>query len=193
MVLWFLDRTLVFEDRLIYRRVSHLYFALLHMRDCIYDIYLQNDEMQLKGVIKKDINNIDFFIIKYQAKYPPANLPNYVQSFKNFAGLSRSELTSSVISFYITGEKEDIWWIGYNLSPPHLKGRFGIDRASNAAKKRIEEKAQYYTFLYGSTAIDSPPESDDQKYLYKMQDSVVWMRISSFNDFFKISNNTGEL
>ena len=85
----------------------------------------------------------------------------------------------SIKSFYITGDSGDVCWLGYNLEPPHLDGRFGLDKASLTVKKRIEEVSNQKRlgyFFYGSLSIDSPPISDDKRFLFKASDSVVWKR-----------------
>ena len=45
-------------------------------------------------------------------------------------------------------------------------------------KESIEKRREllYGHSLYGSLSIDSPPISDDRRYLFKASDSVVWIR-----------------
>ena len=86
----------------------------------------------------------------------------------------------SIKSFYITGDSGDVCWLGYNLEPPHVEGQFGLDRASPNIKEGLENFSKRFKYprhaLYGSLSIDSPPASDDNRYRFKVSDSVVWIR-----------------
>ena len=181
IALCFFDCTLTFEDRLITGHISpayrRIYYILAGIRKDIYIVLSQCKNIEeIKLLTEKNKNNIRSYIQKYREMFPP-------DIYQNFGGISNSELVPSVISFYVTGEKSDVWWIGYNLCPPHLKGRFGLDRASRRARRDIEKWAitqdpNPRPFLYGSSSIDVPPISDDVSSLYKEQDTVVWLRIS---------------
>ena len=158
-----LDHTLVFYDRLIqgghaFPPVRVVDGRLGYMEDilCYYVSKYNESRDILLSDLRRGVNNMKMLTEKYQYKTEP-----------------------SIKSFYITGDSGDVCWLGYNLEPPHLDGRFGLDRASLTVKKRIEEVSNQKRlgyFFYGSLSIDSPPISDDKRFLFKASDSVVWKR-----------------
>ena len=158
-----LDHTLVFYDRLIqgghaFPPVRVVDGRLGYMEDilCYYVSKYNESRDILLSDLRRGVNNMKMLTEKYQYKTEP-----------------------SIKSFYITGDSGDVCWLGYNLEPPHVEGRFGLDRASLTVKKRIEEVSNQKRlgyFFYGSLSIDSPPISDDKRFLFKASDSVVWKR-----------------
>ena len=158
-----LDHTLVFYDRLIqgghaFPPVRVVDGRLGYMEDilCYYVSKYNESRDILLSDLRRGVNNMKMLTEKYQYKTEP-----------------------SIKSFYITGDSGDVCWLGYNLEPPHLDGRFGLDRANLTVKKRIEEVSNQKRlgyFFYGSLSIDSPPISDDKRFLFKASDSVVWKR-----------------
>ena len=163
LVYHWLDHTLVFYDRLIqgghaFPPVRVVDGRLGYMEDilCYYvSKYNESRDIFLSD-LRRGVNNMKMLTEKYQYKTDP-----------------------SIKSFYITGDSGDVCWLGYNLEPPHLDGRFGLDKASPTVKKRIEEVSNQKRlgyFFYGSLSIDSPPISDDNRYRFKASDSVVWIR-----------------
>lgn len=158
-----LDHTLVFYDRLIqgghaFPPVRVVDGRLGYMEDilCYYVSKYNESRDILLSDLRRGVNNMKMLTEKYQYKTEP-----------------------SIKSFYITGDSGDVCWLGYNLEPPHVEGRFGLDRASLTVKKRIEEVSNQKRlgyFFYGSLSIDSPPISDDKRFLFKASDSVVWIR-----------------
>ena len=163
LVYHWLDHTLVFYDRLIqgghaFPPVRVVDGRLGYMEDilCYYvSKYNESRDIFLSD-LRRGVNNMKMLTEKYQYKTDP-----------------------SIKSFYITGDSGDVCWLGYNLEPPHLDGRFGLDKASPTVKKRIEEVSNQKRlgyFFYGSLSIDSPPISDDKRYRFKASDSVVWIR-----------------
>ena len=160
-----LDHTLVFYDRLI--QGGHAFPPVK-----VVDERLGYMEDELSYYVSKNNKSRDIFLSGLRMDVN--NMKRLVEKYPDFAKSS-----VSFMSFYITGNSGDVCWLGYNLEPPHLEGRFGLDRASPSVKKRIEEfskQKRFGHFLYGSSSIDSPPISDDMRYLFKASDSVVWKR-----------------
>ena len=155
VVLWLLDRTLVFEDRLIRAQFAlapydRILGDLALIREMIYFVY-GNDEQYFRSAIEKNRNNIDLFLKKISSDFADLHWQ-----------LPPAIFNPSVISFYVTGKEGETWWLGYNLEPPPLKGRFGLDRVSQLMKEKISRgmkqlKPGRYDFLYGSFSIDAPP------------------------------------
>ena len=163
LVYHWLDHTLVFYDRIAgnYGAVSpvtRIHWYLSYTEDdlccCVHWYNVSKDIFTFD--LKKGINDIKSFIEKC-----PITANPFI----------------SLISFYVTVDSGDVCWLGYNLEPPHLEGQFGLDRASPVTKKNLEKFSRRFKHpLYGSSSIDSPPASDDRRYLFKASDSVVWIR-----------------
>ena len=165
LVYHWLDHTLVFYDRLI--QGGH---ALPPVK--VVDGRLAYMENLLSYYVSQNNKSRDVFLSDLMMGVN--NMKRLVEKYSSFANSS-----VPFMSFYITGDSGDVCWLGYNLEPPHVEGRFGLDRASPAVKKRIEElskQKRFGYFLYGSSSIDSPPISDDRRHLFKASDSVVWKR-----------------
>ena len=161
LVYYWLDQTVVVEDRNFMRfDVSYIFTSI---SDMVYDTYFTKKDVFEK--VKKDVNNIEVFLETYPDLYWPSD---------------PVLLNSSLISFYVSGVSEDVWWVGFNLEPPHIKGYFGLQRKSHVAKTRLEKAAIRMTLrkVYGSSSINVPPASDDLKYLFKSGDSAIWRRIA---------------
>ena len=160
LVCHWLDHTVIVEDRnFMSFDVSYIFTSISNM---VYDTYFTKKDVFEK--VKEDVNNIERFLEAYPDLYWPS---------------APILLNPSLISFYVTGASEDVWWIGFNLEPPHIKGYFGLQRKSHAAKIRLEKAAIRMTLrkVYGSSSINVPPASDDFKYLFKSSDSAIWRRI----------------
>ena len=156
-----LDHTVVVEDKTFMRAsVSHI---LTSISETVYHVYFTKKDVFEK--VKKGVNNIEVFLEAYPDLY-----------WRNDPVL----LNPSLISFYVSGASEDVWWVGFNLEPPHIRGYFGLQRKSHAAKTMFEKAAirMPYRKPYGSSSINVPPASDDLKYLFKASDSAIWRRIA---------------
>ena len=161
LVYHWLDHTVVVEDKNFMRAsVSHI---LTSISETVYHVYFTKKDAFEK--VKKGVNNIEVFLEAYPDLY-----------WRNDPVL----LNPSLISFYVTGASDDVWWVGFNLEPPHVKGYFGLQRKSHATKIRLEKAAirTPYRKPYGSSSINVPPASDDLKYLFKATDSAIWRRIT---------------
>ena len=180
-ILWVLDRTLVFEDRLLRDRYSPppriLCTTLMRLGWEIQGI-LDDHMVDFLSSVRRNTNNIEFFIEKYQS------LSYRMGWYANFCDLEVELLVPSMISCYISDDEQDTWWLGYNLAPPRLKGRFGSDRVSERVRESIERWVATrhpvpHTVLYGSSSIDRPPASADPAHWFTSQDTVAWLPMPS--------------
>ena len=164
LVYRWLDHTLVFYDRLIQggHAISPVRVVLLRLCSL---------EDKLSYYVSKDNESRDIFLSDLRIGVD--NMKMLVEKYPSIANSS-----VPFMSFYILGDSVDVFWLGYDLEPPHVEGRFGLDRASPTIKESIEKRREllYGHSLYGSLSIDSPPISDDRRYLFKASDSVVWIR-----------------
>ena len=161
LVYHWLDHTVVVEDKNFMRAsVSSIFTSIT---ETVYYVYFTKKDAFERA--KKDVNNIEVFLEAYPDLY-----------WRNDPVL----LNPSLISFYVTGASNDVWWVGFNLEPPHIKGYFGLQRKSHATKIGFEKAAirMPYRKPYGSSSINVPPASDDLKYLFKATDSAIWKRIT---------------
>lgn len=147
-----LDHTLMFY---VIRPINAIPWLFSTESEISYYVSKNNESRDIfLSDLKRGVNNMKMLV----EKYPFSSNP-------------------SIKSFYITGDSGDVCWLGYNLEPPHVEGRFGLDRMSPYHKESIEKKRKIHEhFLYGSSSIDSPPISDDKRFLFKASDSVVWIR-----------------
>lgn len=161
-----LDHTLVFYDRLI--QGGHPFPRVGFVKERLYSL-----EDDLSYYVSKDNESRDIFL---------SDLKRGINNMKMLVEKYPSTANPSVpfMSFYIMGDSGDVCWLGYNLEPPHVEGRFGLDRASPRIKEGLEKFSKRFKYpryaLYGSLSIDSPPASDDNRYRFKVSDSVVWIR-----------------
>ena len=161
LVYHWLDHTVVVEDKNFMRAsVSSIFTSIT---ETVYYVYFTKKDAFERA--KKDVNNIEVFLEAYPDLY-----------WRNDPVL----LNPSLISFYVTGASNDVWGVGFNLEPPHIKGYFGLQRKSHATKIGFEKAAirMPYRKPYGSSSINVPPASDDLKYLFKATDSAIWKRIT---------------
>ena len=161
LVYHWLDHTVVVEDKNFMRAsVSYIFTSIT---ETVYYVYFTKKDAFERA--KKDVNNIEVFLEAY---------PDF-----SWEG-NQVFLNPSLISFYVTGASNDVWWVGFNLEPPHIKGYFGLQRKSHATKIGFEKAAirMPYRKPYGSSSINVPPASDDLKYLFKATDSAIWKRIT---------------
>lgn len=152
---------------LVYRWLDHtLVFYVIRPINAIP--WLFSTESEISYYVSKNNESRDIFL---------SDLKRGVNNMKMLVEKYPFSSNPSIKSFYITGDSGDVCWLGYNLEPPHVEGRFGLDRMSPYHKESIEKKRKIHEhFLYGSSSIDSPPISDDKRFLFKASDSVVWIR-----------------
>ena len=108
-ILWVLDRTLVFEDRLLRDRYLAPYrvlsSTLIRMKMDIR-IVLTDHETEFKSVMKLHANNIDFFIENYRSLMNDIIRKSKVEFYgipQSFCGMDDELLVPSMISCYIFG------------------------------------------------------------------------------------------
>lgn len=161
LVYHWLDHTVVVEDKNF--MLTNVTSILTSISETVYYVYFTKKDAFERA--KKGVNNIEVFLEAY---------PDF-----SWEG-NQVFLNPSLISFYVTGASNDVWWVGFNLEPPHIKGYFGLQRKSHATKIRLEEVAirRSSRKIYGSSSINVPPASDDLKHLFKATDSAIWIRIT---------------
>ena len=152
---------------LVYHWLDHtLAFYVIRPSNAIP--WLISTESEISYYVSKNNESRDIFL---------SDLKRGVNNMKILVEKYPFSTNPSIKSFYITGDSGDVCWLGYNLEPPHVEGQFGLDRMSPYHKESIEKKRKIHEhFLYGSSSIDSPPASDDNRYRFKASDSVVWIR-----------------
>ena len=105
LVYHWLDHTVVVEDK----NFTDVSYILNSISDTVYYVYFTKKDAFEKA--KKGVNNIEVFLEAY---------PDF-----SWEG-NQVFLNPSLISFYVTGASEDVWWIGFTLSHPILRDILGF-------------------------------------------------------------------
>ena len=112
-----LDHTLMFY---VIRPINAIPWLFSTESEISYYVSKNNESRDIfLSDLKRGVNNMKMLV----EKYPFSSNP-------------------SIKSFYITGDSGDVCWLGYNLEPPHVEGRFGLDRMSPYHKESIEKKTE---------------------------------------------------